>query len=196
MTDTRPETTAPDYTTLFAQALDESTQGAPVLRPVPAQVSPARLPAGFVHVSDTSAPAALPVGHEVIAELRFQASGKIGEAAGADASMTEQDRRQRGQSIIMQVVSEWATKYAAASGADLTPEQERAVRGAVFDELFRARPSPAAPGRPQRRKHPHLRGQGPRRLRRPPHPRMGPDREDGPGPDQPHQPPRAYAGSG
>ncbi|WP_327740535.1 CpaF/VirB11 family protein (plasmid) [Streptomyces nojiriensis] len=138
MTDTRPETTAPDYTTLFAQALDESTQGAPVLRPVPAQVSPARLPAGFVHVSDTSAPAALPVGHEVIAELRFQASGKIGEAAGADASMTEQDRRQRGQSIIMQVVSEWATKYAAASGADLTPEQERAVRGAVFDELFRA----------------------------------------------------------
>lgn len=138
MTDTRPETSAPDYTALFAQALQESTaQDAPVLRPVPAQVSPAGLPQGIVRVPDTSWPTALPVGHEVLAELRSQASMKIGEAAGADASMTEQDRRQRGQSIIRQVVSEWATKY-AASGSDLTPQQERAVREAVFDELFRA----------------------------------------------------------
>ncbi|MEV6581460.1 CpaF/VirB11 family protein [Streptomyces sp. NPDC051582] len=138
MTDTRPETPAPDYRTLFAQALDDSpSPGAPVLRPVPAQVSPTRLPDSVLRASDTSAPAALPVGHEVIAELRSQASMRIGEAAGADASMTEQDRRQRGQSIIMQVVSEWATKY-AASGADLTPQQERTVREAVFDELFRA----------------------------------------------------------
>lgn len=44
MTDTRPETTAHDYTALFAQALQESTtQDAPVLRPVPAQASPAGL---------------------------------------------------------------------------------------------------------------------------------------------------------
>ncbi|MFI5987012.1 CpaF family protein [Streptomyces sp. NPDC051555] len=138
MTDTRPETTAPDYTTLFTQALDDApAQSAPVLRPVPSPVSASQLPGSVLRVSGASAPAVLPVGHEVIAELRFQASGKIGEAAGADASMTEQDRRQRGQSIIMQVVSEWATKY-AASGADLSPAQEKAVRDAVFDELFRA----------------------------------------------------------
>lgn len=139
MTDTRPETPATDHlNALFAQALSEHpAQGAPVLRPVPAQVSPASLPQSIVAVPDSSAPAALPVGHEVLAELRSRASMKIGEAAGADASMTEQDRRQRGQSIIMQVVSEWATKY-AASGQDLTPPQERAVREAVFDELFRA----------------------------------------------------------
>ncbi|WP_030390635.1 CpaF family protein [Streptomyces sp. NRRL S-241] len=139
MTDIRPETPAPDQlAALFAQALDEGdTPPAPVLRSVPAHVSPASLPEDLVRVPDASAPAVLPVGHEVLAELRSRASMKIGEAAGADASMTEQDRRQRGQSIIMQVVSEWATKF-AASGADLTPAQERAVREAVFDELFRA----------------------------------------------------------
>ncbi|MFJ5851104.1 CpaF family protein [Streptomyces sp. NPDC092903] len=138
MTDIRPENPAPDYTALFTQALDETTaSSSPVLRPVPAQLSPARLPESALRVSDTSGPAALPVGHEVIAELRSQASMKIGEAAGADASMSEQDRRQRGQSIIVQVVSEWATKF-AASGTDLSPVQERAVREAVFDELFRA----------------------------------------------------------
>ncbi|KOT46778.1 CpaF/VirB11 family protein [Streptomyces griseoincarnatus] len=138
MTDTRPESPATDYTALFTQALSEhSAQGAPVLRPVPAQVSPAGLPQSVAALADASAPATLPVGHEVLAELRSRASVKIGEAAGADASMTEQDRRQRGQSIIRQVVSEWATKY-AASGQDLTPQQERAVREAVFDELFRA----------------------------------------------------------
>lgn len=138
MTDTRPENPALDYPALFAQALDTNpAQPAPVLRSVPAHVTPTSLPESIVRVPDVSAPAVLPVGHEVIAELRSRASMKIGEAAGADASMTEQDRRQRGQSIIMQVVSEWATKY-AASGADLTPEQERAVREAVFDELFRA----------------------------------------------------------
>lgn len=139
MTDIRPETPAPDQlAALFAQALDEGdTPPAPVLRSVPAHVSPASLPENLVRVPDTSVPAVLPVGHEVLAELRSRASMKIGEAAGADASMTEQDRRQRGQSIIMQVVSEWATKF-AASGADLTPAQERAVREAVFDELFRA----------------------------------------------------------
>lgn len=139
MTDIRPETPAPDQlAALFAQALDEGdTPPAPVLRSVPAHVSPAALPESLVRVPDASVPVVLPVGHEVLAELRSRASMKIGEAAGADASMTEQDRRQRGQSIIMQVVSEWATKY-AASGADLTPGQERAVREAVFDELFRA----------------------------------------------------------
>ncbi|MFD8947689.1 CpaF family protein [Streptomyces xanthophaeus] len=139
MTDIRPETPAPDQlAALFAQALDEGdTPPAPVLRSVPAHVSPAALPESLVRVPDVSVPVVLPVGHEVLAELRSRASMKIGEAAGADASMTEQDRRQRGQSIIMQVVSEWATKY-AASGADLTPGQERAVREAVFDELFRA----------------------------------------------------------
>ncbi|MFE9121433.1 CpaF family protein [Streptomyces sp. NPDC007172] len=137
MTETRPETPAPDYRALFAEALKPTAQPAPILRQAPAPVSPARLPEGVVGVSDTSAPAALPVGHEVVAELRLRASVRIGEAAAADASMTEQDRRQRGQSIITHVVSEWATKY-AASGADLTPEQERTVREAVFDELFRA----------------------------------------------------------
>ncbi|MFD3959210.1 MULTISPECIES: CpaF family protein [Streptomyces] len=137
MTDTRPESPA-SLDALFAQALSEHpAPGAPTLRPVPAQVSPASVPKSVVAVPDTSAPVTLPVGHEVLAELRSRASMKIGEAAGADASMSEEDRRQRGQSIIVQVVSEWATKY-AASGQDLTPQQERAVREAVFDELFRA----------------------------------------------------------
>ncbi|MFD8416902.1 CpaF family protein [Streptomyces sp. NPDC059650] len=140
MTDTRPETPATDMEALFARALAEAptpAPAAPALRPVPAQASPALLLANPARAQDGSGSGTLPVGHEVLGELRSQASMRIGEAAGADASMTEQDRRQRGQSIINEVVAQWATKF-AASGTLLTPGQQRAVEKAVFDELFRA----------------------------------------------------------
>ncbi|MER5550032.1 CpaF family protein, partial [Streptomyces sp. NPDC002589] len=139
MTDTRPESSAAnDLQALFTRALDESAPvPAPVLRPVPAQASPTRVPDSAFAAQGAFGPGMLPVGHEVLAELRSRASMKIGEAAGADASMSEQDRRQHGQSVITHVVSAWATKY-AASVRELTAEEERAVREAVYDELFRA----------------------------------------------------------
>lgn len=137
MTDTRPENPASNLEALFTRALDDRPKTpAPPLKPVPAQVAPTRLPENTLQ-APASDPYTLPVGHEVLAELRSQASMRIGEAAGADASMTEQDRRQRGRSIITHVVSQWATKY-AATATPLTPEQEKAVQKAVFDELFRA----------------------------------------------------------
>ncbi|MEU3296680.1 CpaF/VirB11 family protein [Streptomyces longwoodensis] len=136
MTDTRPQTPAPDLQALFSRALEDSVP-APLLRPVASRVSPAHIPQPPLAAQRASGPAILPVGHEVLAELRSRASVRIGEAVGADASMSEQDRRQHGQAVITQVVSAWATKY-AASVRELSAEEERAVREAVFDELFRA----------------------------------------------------------
>ncbi|MFJ9574647.1 CpaF family protein [Streptomyces bacillaris] len=137
MTDTRPETPAPDHLqVLFTKALVEPAP-AQALRSVPAQVSPAQVPGSVLAPEDASGPGVLPVGYEVIAELRSRASVKIGEAVGADASMSEQDRRQHGRSVITQVVSEWATKYAAGV-RELSAVEERRIREAVYDELFRA----------------------------------------------------------
>ncbi|WP_245238522.1 CpaF/VirB11 family protein [Streptomyces sp. MZ04] len=77
------------------------------------------------------------MGYEVIAELRHRASLKIGQASAEDPTMTEQDRRQHGQKIIIETVSEWATKY-AATATPLSAAQEAQLTQAVYDELFRA----------------------------------------------------------
>ncbi|MEV4506703.1 CpaF family protein [Streptomyces klenkii] len=80
----------------------------------------------------------LPVPYDVIAELRHQASLKVSQAAAADGTMSDADRRQHGITIIGKTVAEWALKYEATGQPQLTPEHEAALRKAVYDELFRA----------------------------------------------------------
>lgn len=123
----------------FAQALSSRM-------PAPGSASPAAVPAPVAPAAaDTAkAPAAggyfstLPVPYEVIAELRHQASLKVSQAAAADGTMSDGDRRQHGIKIISETVSEWAIKYAATGQPPLTIEQEGTLRRAVYDELFRA----------------------------------------------------------
>ncbi|MEU9254541.1 CpaF/VirB11 family protein [Streptomyces sp. NPDC048270] len=139
MTDTRPESPGiPNLEHLFVQALNKTPAPAPKLTAVPSQaVTATGLPVPSASAADGSTPGTLPVGHEVITELRGRASVRIGEAAAAEAGMSDQDRRQRGQSIINEVVSQWATKY-AATATPLSSAQEAQLKKAVFDELFRA----------------------------------------------------------
>lgn len=141
MTDTRPERTPPTLASLdelFEQRLQQRNvppgiRGA-ALRP---QVSPTAVPTAPTALGG-KATGLLPVGYEVVAELRQQASSKIGQATAADATMSPQDQRQLGLKIIRETVGEWATRYAATATTPLTDAQEAQLRQAVFDELFRA----------------------------------------------------------
>ncbi|MEU6349956.1 CpaF/VirB11 family protein [Streptomyces sp. NPDC047072] len=141
MTDIRPERVPPalhDLDALFEQRLQQRSTApdadGPALRAV---ASPAAVPTTPL-ASGGQGPGMLPVGYEVIAELRQQASSKIGQASAADGTMTGQDQRQLGLKIIRETVSEWATRYAATTATALTDAQETQLRQAVFDELFRA----------------------------------------------------------
>lgn len=138
MSNARPQTAAEpvNLTPLFKRALDAQPQQRPLPPPVVHSAVTA-VPAPVRVADGESLAGTLPVGHEVIAELRNRASSRIGQATAADASMSEADRRQHGQALINEVVSEWATKYAATNIA-LTSTQETLVKRAVFDELFRA----------------------------------------------------------
>ena len=79
----------------------------------------------------------VPVGFEVIAELRTKVAGLLAAETSEQALLSQEDRRQLGLSLVRQVVAGWATGYAVACGA-LTREQEEQVRRAVFNDLFRA----------------------------------------------------------
>ncbi|MFD6967193.1 CpaF family protein [Streptomyces sp. NPDC059949] len=138
MTDPRPESSGiPHFEHLFTEALSQNPPPAPKLNAVPSDAaSPTSIPAPEAS-DDGYLPGIVPVGYEVIAELRSQASGRISEAAAAETGMSDQDRRQLGRSIINEVVSQWASKY-AATGTSFTPAQEAQLKKAVFDELFQA----------------------------------------------------------
>ncbi|MFI1259164.1 CpaF family protein [Streptomyces netropsis] len=114
-------------------------------RAVPGAASPSAVPAPVAPVAADPAQGSaggyfstLPVSYDVIAELRHQASLKVSQAAAADGTMNDADRRQHGMQVISKTVSEWAVKYAGSGQAPLTDDEETALRKAVFDELFRA----------------------------------------------------------
>jgi Flp pilus assembly CpaF family ATPase len=137
MTDTRPEHVTPsNLDALFERALARRVDTAASPRPLPQQASPAAVPAPVA--SGGQYLGTLPVGYEVVSELRSQASLKIGQASAADPTMSQQDQRQLGIKLIRETVSEWATRYAATSSSPLTETQETQLRQAVYDELFRA----------------------------------------------------------
>lgn len=101
--------------------------------PAPAPATgPTAVPPVAAH---TAGQGLLPVGFEVIAELRGQVAAAMAETGAA--APTEEDRRQLGLQVVSRVVSRWATDY-AATARPLTRDQELAVQRAVFDELFRA----------------------------------------------------------
>ncbi|WNI20110.1 CpaF family protein [Actinacidiphila sp. ITFR-21] len=141
MTDVRPERVPPAVASLeelFEQRLRQRNGSPDTHGPAfPPQVSPAAVPASPV-AAGGQALGVLPVGYEVISDLRQQASSKIGQASAADGTMSPQDQRQLGLKIIRETVSEWATRYAATAVQPLTDAQEAQLRQAVFDELFRA----------------------------------------------------------
>ena len=78
----------------------------------------------------------VPVGFEVIAELRAQVASLIA-AESAGQVMAEEDRRQFGLDRVVRVVAQWATDY-AATVRPLNKAEELLVRQAVFDAVFRA----------------------------------------------------------
>jgi len=133
-----PPSTDP-LTQLFEQRLQQrSGSSTPASEtPPPRPASPAAVPAKPVAVGGQYL-GTLPVGYEVVSELRHQASSKIGQASSADGTMTPKDQRQLGLKLIRETVSEWATRYAATAPTPLTEAQEAHLCQAVFDELFRA----------------------------------------------------------
>ncbi|MGW7196198.1 CpaF family protein [Streptomyces chryseus] len=140
MTDTRreaPATAFTDFSVRFEQALDQTRPVGRLSAPIPTKASVTAVPAPVAVAAADVPMGTLPVGYEVIAELRHRASLRIGQATATDAAMSEQDRRQHGQTLINQTVSEWAIKY-AATATPLTAAQETQLKRAVFDELFRA----------------------------------------------------------
>ncbi|MHA4818799.1 CpaF family protein [Streptomyces aculeolatus] len=83
-------------------------------------------------------PGALPVDSSVIQALQEAASEEVA-SADRDRLLSGEDRQQQARVVVRRLVSEWAARY--AQGAQpLTREQEVAVRGAVFDAMFRAGP--------------------------------------------------------
>jgi pilus assembly protein CpaF len=136
MTNVRPENATPpvDLETLFENRLRDL---APRAARAAHTVSPADVPVTPVR-SGGENPGTMPVGYEVISELRHQASLQIGQASAADATMSPQDQRQLGLKIIRETVGEWATRYAGTAPAPLSEAHETQLRQAVFDELFRA----------------------------------------------------------
>ncbi|WP_328373167.1 CpaF/VirB11 family protein (plasmid) [Streptomyces sp. NBC_00445] len=140
MTDIRPERVTPSADSLdalFEQALTRHGEPAESPRSLPQPAPPTALPVTPVSSGGQNL-GILPVGHEVISELRHQASHKIGQASAADGTMSPQDQRQLGVKIVRETVSEWATRYAATATVPLSDAQEAQLRRAVFDELFRA----------------------------------------------------------
>ena len=79
----------------------------------------------------------MPVGFEVIAELRTKVAGLLAAETAEQPLLSDEDRRQVGYTLVRKVVAGWATDYAAAA-QPLTRDQEEMVRGAVFNDLFRA----------------------------------------------------------
>jgi pilus assembly protein CpaF len=69
--------------------------------------------------------------YTVVAELRRQVSERL-----AKANVSPSDREQFGRHLVVQVVTEWATKYAAGHQA-LTEAEETAMIDAVYDAMFR-----------------------------------------------------------
>ncbi|MDH6122721.1 Flp pilus assembly CpaF family ATPase [Kitasatospora sp. GAS204A] len=78
---------------------------------------------------------AVPYAHVI--ELRQRVAEQLAQASADTPGMSLADRRQLGQSLVNRVVAEWATAY-AATAAPLSAADERAVRSAVFAELFQA----------------------------------------------------------
>jgi Flp pilus assembly CpaF family ATPase len=84
-------------------------------------------------------PGALPVGLDVIAELRQAVSRALVDEIG-DRALPEASQRELGRALVTRHVASWSTAYARTARVPLTPDQEEAVRQAVYAALFRAGP--------------------------------------------------------
>ncbi|MGW4890726.1 CpaF family protein [Kitasatospora sp. NPDC004240] len=134
----------PSRTSRFKLALQEGSgpvwplQAPGDAGPVPAVAARSVSPAA-VSVPSASDPASgvLPVDYARIVELRQQVADLLAQETATTPGLSADDRMQRGQSLVNQVVGTWATGHAAAQGA-LSREDEHAIRRAVFDELFQA----------------------------------------------------------
>ena len=121
----------------FAAALATPLSSPPPVPPyAPSAGSAASVP-GEVLPAGPGLAGVMPVGFQVIAELRGKVASLLASETAEQVLLSEDDRRQRGFALVRSTVASWATDYAAAA-SPLTREQEGLVRQAVFNDLFRA----------------------------------------------------------